>query len=118
MENVTVNILGCAIVFFFSFWAGIIYRRKNTVENFKPSHNTQRDEICADSRGACMNIGYYWVKHFNHIELKIMYFNGFRFEKFASDNRINDEIESYIEVAPPDTMECANLLHTTRKVPH
>jgi hypothetical protein len=63
--------------------------------------------------GACMNIGYYWVKHFNNTKLKIIYFNGFRFETFASDSRINDEIESYIEVAPPDTMECANLLHTT-----
>jgi hypothetical protein len=60
-----------------------------------------------------MNIGYYWVKHFNYTELKIVYFNGFRFEMFASDSRINDEIESYIEVAPPDTMECANLQHTT-----
>jgi hypothetical protein len=50
MENVTVNILGCAIVFFFGFYAGIIYRRKSTKENFKPSHNNARDEIllCAN----------------------------------------------------------------------
>lgn len=61
-----------------------------------------------------INLGYYWVKHFDSDELKIMYFNGLGFEYFSSDysgtdpfeyfkdgdiNSVN--IESYMEVEPP-----------------
>lgn len=37
--------------------------------------------------------GYYWVKHYNHARLMILYWNGHRFEKFKSDPRIHDEID-------------------------
>jgi hypothetical protein len=46
-------------------------------------------------------MGYYWVKHYNHNRLQIMYFNGLRFEGFVNDSHIHDEIESYIQVEPP-----------------
>lgn len=49
-----------------------------------------------------MKIGYYWVKFYNHNRLQMMYFNGSNFEGFKSDIFIHDEIESYIEVDPPE----------------
>ena len=37
--------------------------------------------------------GYFWVKFYNHKEMRILYWNGKRFEGFPSDI-VHDEIES------------------------
>src|SRR5574343_1323095 len=42
--------------------------------------------------------GYYKIKHYNHEEIKIMYYNGERFEMFPNDPGINDEIETYQKI--------------------
>ena len=42
------------------------------------------------------DIGYFWVKFYNYIDSRIMYWNGKRFEAFESDF-VNDEIESIDE---------------------
>lgn len=42
-----------------------------------------------------MEKGYYKVKHYNHYQLQIKFYNGKNFEGFKSDNFIHDEIESY-----------------------
>lgn len=45
-----------------------------------------------------MKKGYYAVKFYNHENMKIMFWNGDRFEGFKSDEMPNDEIEKYHEI--------------------
>lgn len=40
-------------------------------------------------------VGYYWVKIYNHDQVFIMKFNGNTWETFKSDKIPDDEIESY-----------------------
>lgn len=40
-----------------------------------------------------MEKGYYWIKHYNHSKNMIMYWNGFRFETFKSDEVPHDELD-------------------------
>jgi len=42
-------------------------------------------------------LGYYWVKFYNHEASRIMYWNGEGFEAFASDF-VDDEIEEVDEL--------------------
>lgn len=43
--------------------------------------------------GVKLASGYYWVKHYNHNEKKIYFWNGECFESFKSDSTIPDEID-------------------------
>lgn len=45
-----------------------------------------------------MKIGYYVVKFYNYKRKMLLFWNGKHFEKFPSDESINDEIETYTKI--------------------
>ena len=44
---------------------------------------------------------YYFVKHYNHSDIQVMFFNGHNFEGFKSDEIIHDEIECWKDLDLP-----------------